>query len=70
MHPEAHCSQHSVDQGQSNELPGGKTRDGVAIELASKAWLTNAVRGMLGADFKAQDKVLSHYRAQVVEIDV
>ena len=59
-----------VDQGDAGELPGGETGDGVAIELASKAWLANAVRGTLGADFEALDEVLSHYRAQVVEIDV
>ena len=59
-----------VDQGDTSELPRGETRDGVAIELASKAWLANAVRGTLGADFKAQDEILSNYRAQVVEIDV
>ena len=59
-----------VDQGDASELPGGKARDGVAVELASKAWLANAVRGTLGADFEAQDKILSHYRAQVVEIDM
>ena len=59
-----------VDQGNASELSGGKARDGVAIELASKAWLANAVRGTLGADFKAQDEVLSHHRAQIVEIDV
>ena len=59
-----------VDQGDASELPGGETRDGVAIELASKAWLTNAVRGTLGADFEAQDEILLHYRAQIVEIDM
>ena len=59
-----------VDQGDASELSGGETRDGVAIELASKAWLANAVRGTLGADLEAQDKVLSHHRAQIVEIDV
>ena len=59
-----------VDKGDASELPGGKARDGVAIELASKAWLANAVRGTLGADFETQDEVLSHHRAQVVEIDV
>ena len=35
----------SVDQGKSNELPGGKTRDGVAIELASNAGLTENQMG-------------------------
>ena len=30
----------SVDQGKANEFSGGETRDGVAIELASKAGLT------------------------------
>ena len=59
-----------MDEGDAGELSGGKARDGVAIELASKAWLANAVRGTLGADFEAQDEILSHYRAQVVEIDV
>ena len=59
-----------MDQGDAGELPGGKARDGVVIELASKAWLANAVWGTLGADFEAQDKVLSHHRAQIVEIDV
>ena len=59
-----------VDHGDASELPGGKARDGVAIELASKAWLANVVRGTLGADFEAQDEVLLHHRAQIVEIDV
>ena len=59
-----------MDEGDASELSRGETRDGVAIELASKAWLTNAVRGTLGADFETQDKVLSHHRAQIVEIDV
>ena len=59
-----------MDQGDASELPGGETRDGVAIELASKAWLANAVRGTLGADFEAQDEILSHHRTQVNEIDV
>ena len=59
-----------MDQGDASELSGDKTRDRMAIELASKAWLANAVRGMLGADFEAQNKVLSHHRAQVVEVDM
>lgn len=60
----------SVDQGKANELPGGKTRDGVAIELASKAGLTEGVGRTLGAKSEAMDKLLSHYRAQIIEIDM
>ena len=45
----------SVDQGQSNEFPGGKARDGVAIELASKAGLAEGAGGTLGANGEATD---------------
>ena len=59
-----------MDQGESGALPGRSARDGVAIELASKAWLTDGVWLMLRTDGEVQDKVLSHYTSQVVEIDV
>ena len=60
----------SVDQGQSNKFPGGETRDGVAVELASKAGLAEGAGGTLGANGEAMDKLLSHHRAQIIEIDV
>ena len=60
----------SVDQGQLNEFPGGKMRDGVAIELASKAGLAEGAGGTLGANGEAMDELFSHHRAQIIEIDV
>ena len=59
-----------MDQGESGALPGCSARDGVAIELASKAWLADRVWLTLRTDGEAQDKVLSHYASQVIEIDV
>ena len=60
----------SVDQGKSNKFPGGETRDGVAIELASKAWLADGRRGALRADGEARDEALRVRRAEVVKIDM
>ena len=42
----------------------------MAIELASKAGLAEGTGGTLGAKGEATDKLLLHYRAQIVEIDV
>ena len=60
----------SVDQGKANELPGGKSRDRVAIQLPSKTRLADGVRLTLGADDKALDKAFADGSAQIVEIDV
>ena len=60
----------SVDQGQSDELPGGESRDRVAVELASKAGLTETRGGALGAYGEAMDKLLSHHRVQIIKIDM
>ena len=59
-----------MDQGELNEFPGGETRDAVAIELASKAGLAETRGGALGATGEATDKLFSHHRAQIVEIDM
>ena len=45
----------SVDQGKVNEFPGGKARDGMAIELASKAGLAETSGGVLGGNGEAMD---------------
>ena len=60
----------SVDQGKPDELAGGESRDGMTVELASKAGLTDAAGGAFGADGEAVDKFLAHDRAQVVVVDM
>ena len=42
----------------------------MAVELASKAGLAETRGGALGANGEAMDKLLSHHRAQIIEIDV
>ena len=42
----------------------------MAIELASKAGLAETRGGALGANGEAMDKLFSHHRAQIVEIDM
>ena len=59
-----------MDQGESGALPRRSARDGVAIELAGQAGLTDRAGGTLGADGEALDKLLVDHRAQVIEIDM
>ena len=42
----------------------------MAIELASKAGLAERAGGTLRANGEATDKLLSHHRAQIIEIDM
>ena len=48
-----------VDEGKANEPPGGEARDGVAVELASKAGLAHSIGSMLRADPEALDELLA-----------
>ncbi len=48
-----------VDEGKANEPPGGEARDGVAIQLASKAGLAHSAGSTLGTDPEALDELLA-----------
>ena len=58
-----------MDQGNASELSGGKMRDGMVIELASKTRLTERRWWMLQMDGEAGDEVLGVHRAVSVALD-
>ena len=59
-----------MDEGKPYEFSGCKTRDGMAVELTSKARLTDGRRWMLRTDGEAGNEVVGVCRAEVIEIDV
>ena len=59
-----------VDEGKPYEFSGCKTRDRMAVELTSKARLTDGRRWMLRTDGEAGNEVVGVCRAEVIEIDM
>ena len=59
-----------VDEGDTGELPGREARDGMAVELASKARFADGVWLTLRADREARDEALADRRSEVVKVRV
>ena len=64
------CHSFCVDESEPYKFSGCKMRNGMAVELTSKARLTNGRRWMLRRDGEAGNEVVGVCRAKVIEIDV